>query len=201
MKSFKSLIFGFSLVGAICAANATPVTVTFSPTGLGTMDGTYYYTWGVNWSVPTGDSITAASLSYNNIKLTSFGINDPGILWSHLLNTTSGSGTASVTQGTDNDNGSDAFASQGLYLGKATFPTLNVAQNLSYPVDTTTLTSYASDGHFAIGIDPDCHYTDTLIVLSITYDALPPQSVPDAGSTVMLLGIALPLLGLFRRSK
>jgi hypothetical protein len=65
-------------------------------------------------------------------------------------------------------------------------------------LNTTTLTAYAVDGHFAIGIDPDCHYTDSSIVLSITYS---PQSAPDAGSTAMLLGIALPILALFRRSK
>jgi hypothetical protein len=75
---------------------------------------------------------------------------------------------------------------------------LNVAATVAYSLDLATLTSYTADGHFAIGIDPDCHYTDSSIVLSITYS---PQSAPDAGSTAMLLGIALPVLALFRRSK
>jgi hypothetical protein len=201
MKNLKRLFWVCSLLGTISAAQAA--TITFSPTGIGTspggtMDGTYYYTWGINWSVPSGNQITAATLTYNNIELTSFGNNNPGILWTHLLDTSSGSGTTGVTTGTDNDNGSDAFSGQGLLVGKQSFPTLNVATTISYSLDLPTLISYAADGHFAIGIDPDCHYTDSSIVLSITYS---PQSAPDAGSTVMLLGIALPVLGLFRRSK
>jgi hypothetical protein len=199
MKNLKRLFWAFPLLGAVTAAHAT--TIDFSPTGMGTIDGNNYYTWNVNWSVPSGNTITAATLSYNNMILTGFGNNNPGILWSHLLNTSSGSGTTGVVTGTDNDLGTDKFASQGLFLGKETFPVLNVAHNFSYSLDLTTLASYASDGHFAIGIDPDCHYTDSSIVLSITYGSLPPQGVPDAGSTVMLLGIALPLLGLFRRAK
>ena len=201
MKNLKRLFRVCSLLGTISAAQAA--TITFSPTGIGTspggtMDGTYYYTWGINWSVPTGNQITAATLTYNNIEITGFGNNDPGILWTHLLNTSSGSGTTGVTTGTDNDNGGDAFSGQGLLVGKQLFPTLNVKTTIPYSLDLTTLISDAADGHFAIGIDPDCHYTDNSIVLSITYG---PKSAPDAGSTVMLLGIALPFLGLFRRSK
>jgi hypothetical protein len=196
MKNLKRLFWLYSLLGTISAAHAT--TINYSPTGLGTMDGSYYYTWNIYDPNLIGANITAATLTYNNITLTSFGLNRPGILWTHLLNTSSGSGTTGFTQGSDNDNGSDRFSGQGLFVGKQLFPTLNVAATVPYSLDLATLTSYAADGHFAIGIDPDCHYTVGSIVLSITYS---PHSTPDAGSTVMLLGIALPVLGLFRRSK
>jgi len=189
------------VLGAVFTAQATPITVNFSPTGLGTMDGTYAYQWGINWTVPTGNEITAASLNYTTVKLTSYGKNKPGILWSNLLNTSGGSGTTGVATYTDSDVGTDYWGSTG-FIGKELFPTLNVAHNLAYTLDLPTLDAYATDGHFAIGIDPDCYYKDSSIVLSITYDkSMTPASVPDGGSTVLLLGLALPLLHMFRRSK
>lgn len=202
-NTLKTLWIGLSFMGAIFTAQATPTTVNFSPTGLGTMDGIYAYQWGINWTVPTGNQITAASLAYSNVKLTSFGLNNPGILWSNLLDTGSGSGTTSVTTYTDSDSPTDYWGSTGL-LGKELFPTLNVAHNPSYALDLATLQTYAADGHFAIGIDPDCYYTDSSIVLSVTYDTLTSNttSVPDSGSTSLLLGLTLPFLRLLcRRSK
>jgi len=196
MKSLKRLLLVCSLLATISAASAT--TINYSPTGLGTMDGTYYYTWNIYDPNLIGANITAATLTYNNIQLTGFGNNNPGILWTHLLNTSSGSGTTGFTQGTDNDNGSDQFSGQGLFVGKQLFPTLNAPTTVPYSLDLATLNSYVADGHFAIGIDPDCHYTDGSVVLSITYST---RSAPDAGSTVLLLGIALPFLGLLRRPK
>jgi hypothetical protein len=196
----KNLLCALSILGAATTAQATPITVNFSPTGLGTMDGTYAYKWGVNWSVPTGNSITAATLNYNNIKLTSYGNNNPGILWSNLLNTSSGTGTTSVTKTNDHDTGTDYWTT-GL-IGKELFSTLNVAHNFGYDLDLTTLTNYASDGHFALGIDPDCYYKNSSIVLSITYNTpTTTGTVPDGGSTALLLGIMLPFLRFFRRSK
>ena len=191
------------VLGGVFTAQATPITLKFSPTGLGTMDGTYAYKWGINWTVPTDNVITAASLAYTDVKLTTYGINNPGILWTNLLDTTSGSGTTGVTAYTDWDAGTDYWGSTGL-VGKALFPTLNVAQSFSYALDLAMLKTYAGDGHFAMGIDPDCYYKDTSIVLSISYDQLltPGGSqVPDGGSTALLLGLALPLLRMFRRSK
>ena len=202
MRVLKQLFLAVGLLSVISAAQATSVSFNFSPTGLGTIDGSYYYKWGVNPSgLPTDMGITSATLTYNNMKLTTFGNNNPGILWTHLLNTSSGSGTTSYTRVSDSDAGTDAFSGQGVLLGKELFPTLNVARNNSYNLDVTTLSTYLADGHFAIGIDPDCYYTDSSIVLNITYSSLPPQGVPDFGSTAMLLGIALPLLGIFRRAR
>ena len=203
MKNLKRLLIVLPFLGATFTAQATPTTVNFSPTGLGTMDGVYAYQWGVNWTVPTGNEITAATLTYTNIKLTSYGKNNPGILWSNLLNTSSGSGTTGVTTYTDSDASTDYWGSTGL-IGKELFAALNVAHNPSYALDLTTLKTYATDGHFAIGIDPDCYYTDSSIVLSVTYDTQQKPSgnpVPDGGSTALLLGLALPLLRIFRRPK
>ena len=203
MKSLTIILTRALLIlGTAITAQAVPTTIDFSPSGLGTIDGTYAYQWNINWSVPTGDSITGATLTYNTVKLTSFGNNNPGLLWSNLLDTTSGTGTTSVTSFTDNDNASDYWTTGA--IGVESFPTLNIAHNFSYAVDLNTLTSYAADGHFAIGIDPDCHFTDSSIVLSVTYDTTPitPHNVvPDAGSTGLLLGIVLPFLHFFRRSK
>ena len=196
VSALRRLLLALGLLSVISAAQATTVSFNFSPAGLGTMDGIYYYTWSINPSgLPNVGTITAATLTYNNAILTSVGQNNPGILWTHLLDTSSGTGTTSFATGTDNDNGSDAFTGRGLLLGKELFPALNVSHNFSYNLDLPTLKSFLADGHFAIGIDPDCHYTDSSIVLRLTY------STPDAGSTAGLLGVPLLLLGLFRRMR
>jgi hypothetical protein len=199
MKISKLLAFALTSMAGLTLVHATPMT--FSPTGMGTIDGNYYYTWGVNWSVPTGETIASATLTFNNLTLTSFGNNNPAYVWTHLLNTSSGTGTTGVTIGTDNDNGTDAFAGKGVLLGQQFFPALNKPQTFSYSLDPTTLVSYAADGHFAIGIDPDCHYIDSSIVLNITYAPNDRQQVPDGSSTAGLLGLTLPLLGFLRRRK
>jgi hypothetical protein len=207
MKSLKKLSFVLPFLGATFIAQAIPSTVEFSPAGIGTspsgtMDGYYAYSWGVNWSVPTGYSITDATLTYDNIKLTGFGKNKPGIIWSNLLDTSSGTGTTGVKKYPDWDAGTNYWGTTG-FLGKQLFPTLNVNQTFGYALDVAMLTSYAADGHFAIGIDPDCHYKDTSIKLKITYNTPTPtgHGVPDGGSTALLLAMVLPFVRLFRRSK
>ncbi len=54
----------------------------------------------------------------------------------------------------------------------------------------TTLVSYASDGKFYLGFDPDCHYYNNGITFTIVTER---QSVPEP-STFLLLGSGL-LLG------
>jgi hypothetical protein len=163
------------------------------------MNGNYYYEWGISWSLPAGDQITSATLTYNNIQLTSFGKNNPGLLWTHLLN----SATAGVTTETDNDKGSDAFGvsvtGKNLFLGKQTFPTLNQTRSFSYNLDLTTLSSYLADGKFGIGIDPDCVFKDSSIVLCINYGPTGGQSVPDGGATAILFGATMVGLGWISR--
>jgi protein with PEP-CTERM/exosortase system signal len=199
MKISKFLAIALTSMGGLTLAQATGIS--FSPTGMSSIDGNNYYTWGINWSVPTGDTISGATLTFNNLTLTSFGNNNPGYVWTHLLDTSSGTGTTGVTLGTDNDLGTDAFAGKGILLGQQFFPALNKPQTFSYSLDPAILSSYAADGHFAIGIDPDCHYTDSSIVLSFTYAPNDRQQVPDAASTAGLLALTLPLLGFFRRRK
>jgi hypothetical protein len=184
------------LFGVLSVAQANSV-VFDSPSALNSIDGNNNYTWGIGWTLPTGNQITGATLTYNNIQLTSFGQSNPGILWTHLLNTSTANG--SITTGTDNDNPTDAFAGSGLLLGERFFPTLNTKATFSYNIDLATLTSYLADGKFGIGIDPDCHYTDDSITLAITYGATPSQHVPEVTSTGLLLGSTFSLLLLFRR--
>ncbi len=194
MKILTSLA---TLLSAISIAQASSVTFT-SPASLASIDGNNFYTWGIAWSLPAGDQLTSATLTYNNIQLTSFGANNPGLLWTHLLDTSTAGG--SVTVGTDNDNPTDAFAGTGLFLGKQLFPTLNSKATFSYNLDLTTLGNYSADGKFGIGIDPDCHFADDSIVLTINYAVKPQGSlVPDTASTGMLLGSAFSLLALLRR--
>lgn len=83
----------------------------------------------------------------------------------------------------------------------------NSATQFSYGFTDTqlaTLASYISNGHtggssyadFGLGLDPDCHYYNTGVTLTIV---TAPLSTPDSGATVLLLGAGLLSLGLFRR--
>src|SRR5271165_1379374 len=97
----KRLVSLAALLSAISFAKAGSITFT-SPSSLASMDGNYYYTWGIStsWRLPSGGHLTSATLTYNNIQLTAFGNANPGVLWTHLLDTT----TTGVKTGTDNDN-------------------------------------------------------------------------------------------------
>ncbi|MDB6126320.1 MAG: putative exosortase interaction protein [Verrucomicrobia bacterium] len=56
-----------------------------------------------------------------------------------------------------------------------------------------TAATATGDGDFGIGFDPDCHYYNTGISVTIT------TSVPDGSMTLMLLGLALSAMAFARR--
>jgi hypothetical protein len=206
MKHQKRLLVALWALGLASGVQAN--TITFSPADLSTFSGACYYTWGINWTLPAGEFINSATLSFGNVTMPvspSSRISSATI-WSHLLDTSTGSGTTQVTSGLDGSGGTDHFAGQGLVLGRETFAVANSARNFSYNLDLAMLTAYVADGHFAIGIDPNWNYTARSIVLTINYSSTrnPPQPVhgiPDGGSTGMLLGLALLVLRSFRRVK
>jgi len=199
----KKLILGIILAGAFNLAQATDYTYTFNQTGLNDMPGgNVYYEWGLSWGLPAGQTIVDATLTYSDIKLISGNATD--YLYSSLLN----SAPKGLT--TYNDPQLDTPSPTGagvLLLGTATFKGVGSSYNsLSYDFANITgalaaLNTDVADGEFGIGIDPDCHYTDNGICLTITTtdNGKPHTTVPDAASTAMLLGLAFVGLGIFRR--
>jgi len=201
----KRIILGAVLAGAVNLAQADTYTYTFSPTGLGTMDGLDYYTYGFSWDLPAGQTITDATLTYSNLKLTTADANPPSLFYSTLLNTA----PKGLYTGYDGDNNApNPTPGAGVFLlGTATFPRVGYEYStLTYNFADITgalaaLDADVADGVFGLGFDPDCYYTDSSITFTITTtdSSQTHTSVPDAASTSMLLGMALVGLGMFRR--
>jgi hypothetical protein len=188
-----------AVLAATCGL-ASAVTITSPIQGTGALDGNSAYAWGLSISLAPGQSITTASLSFTDIKLTAANSTGKGILYSDLLNST----LTGVHTYTDNDAVGDYFA--GHYtsanlasLGSRVFGSVGTMLSWTVNFDSTqlaALNNFLADGKFDIGFDPDCHYNVGCIAFTYTTT---PVSTPDAATTVYVLGLVLLGLEVTRR--
>jgi hypothetical protein len=175
-----------ALVAALCvltAGQAWATTVSFSPSPSNlTLQTGNYYSWGIPFT--TGGTITSATLSIGSITNTTTGTN---VMYINLLdNPPSG-----MSSGLDHLNGTDYWSSP--IIG--TFTDTNgtsQTNNLTFNLNSTmlaTLNTYASDGIFGIGFDPDCKYTDCGITLNLT--VTPPQAGSQVPEPITMAGILM----------
>jgi hypothetical protein len=182
---FISLIFIFS-----GTAGATVYTFQPNPVDLFDLDHHKYYSWGINWSVPSGEVITGASLFFDNIRNWD---NNPNDLWVHLLN----SPREGVLVRWDGQGGGNNLAGFGIQLNHwEDLP--STAQDLTYTFDDSEigfLNMYAADGVWGTGYDPDCHYWNDGVTLSVDTSPVPEPA------TMLLLGSGLVGLAGFGKRK
>lgn len=199
------LVFGLIFTSSV---KASVYTINSEEFDLVQMSHYWYYTWGINWTLPETDHIVAASITYNNIYNNAV---EPDQLYTHLLNTVvdpngnltdpdwqNANGYQSILiSGVDNQEGGDQFAGQGLLLGVWDDPVGGIARgfNLSYNIPSANF-SWLSDGNFGFGIDPDCHYY-TEYPSGVTVRI---ETVPEPAS-MLLLGCGLLGLGFFGRKR
>ncbi len=142
--------------------------LTPTPVDLYDLDHNQYYTWGINRPWDSNHQVVSAKLFFDNIANSDTTSN---VLYVSLLN----SGTLGVTVGTDNDASGNYFAALGSLL--VTYTNLSTTpQDLTYTFTTSqlaSLNSFAADGRFALGFDPDCHYFNDGISLDVTTASVP----------------------------
>jgi hypothetical protein len=193
-KDMKRIMCLFVMLMIIpCVANSAVFTFNPDPANLWGLDHGSYYTWGVQWQVPQGEVIQEATLNITQITNWDDGVN---VLHIHLLD--------NPPVGTDHDwdtkNG-DQFAGVGVLIDSFTDTNGSGApDNLSYSFLGKgligDLTSYAGNGVFGFGFDPDCHFWNGGVELVIETTHAP---VP---STLLLLGSGLlGLVGVNRRKR
>lgn len=171
------------------------------PADLWNLDHFFYYTWGIDWTMPAGERITSATLTIENLN--DWKQPDEGNhLFVHLLpgnevSKPNHAGDSWVRVGIDLQWPSDAFGSRGF----AFTPYVDAGpgeETLTYKVPDAEL-SWLETGRFGFGFDPDCNYWNDGVKLTITTasaSAILPIPVPAA---VLLAGLGLGLVGGWRR--
>jgi len=180
-------------VSVVCLACSGALAEVYSlspdPCDLGGLDHYYYYTWRIDRPWADTKQVTLATLTFSQIRNWDNHSND---LYVHLLDDASQPG---VTGYWDNQGGGDAFAGEGVLLEHyEDLPSTpnDITYNFS-PNDIAALNTYAAAGRFALGFDPDCHFLNDGVTLTVT--------VPEPATTSLMVMGAGAVCAVFARKR
>ena len=187
-----ALLATLLLAPGLAAADTIQLQVTLTPTPADLADLDHYevYFWGFDAAPDQRSVLSAATLRFHNIHDWT---DESNVLYTHLLDYAA----LGVRTVTDNQGGGDYFVTR--YTGAnrhlVTYRDLSTTpQDLLYVFsndDLAALTGYLADGRAGLGFDPDCHFFNDGVELTLTYTPEPPS-----------LGLlALGGLGLLRRRR
>ena len=181
----SSLVLILAMVGMVKADLYTLQSPPLPNHDLWDLDHSNYYAWKITPSqlnLSSDEIIIGASLILDNIANWD---SLPNSLYISLLAGDDLSFAGEVFTGTDNEVYGDDVLANFAGLPLVTFQNLpNSPQDLTYNFtagDIAILNVFAEDGVFGIGFDPDCHFWNDGIALTI-------QTIPEP-TTCLLLGI------------
>lgn len=203
----KAILLLLSLTVFAVTSRATSYTYTPNPVDLNDLDHHSAYTWRIDNINLGGATVTGASLTFTNIANWD---TNPNILFIHLFDTAKNSGVRSFIDASGvpvpTNQMADNFASPLLasnpLIANGTANTFLTSKSFTMTPTTFTynftaaqlvaLQSYIANGHnIAFGLDPDCHFFNDGVKFTM--------SVPDGGTTAVLLGLTMVGLVFARR--
>lgn len=188
------------------SAQAVPTTYTPSPSDLGDLDHHLVYTWRIDGVSVNPASISGATLTFTSIQNWD---GNPNVLHLHLLDTAKYSGVhsfvddptgaAPVTDFTDDFISTRYHGQSNWLVAAGTSDTFLADRSFTLTPETWTYTftpaqlaalraDIANGNNFALGFDPDCHFFNNGIKLTLD------TRVPDTGNTFAMLGSAAVML-------
>jgi len=187
MFSKHSLAICALVLAGAGASFSTAEIITPDPADLSDLDHGHAYLWGFELALAPGESVAAATLTFHNIRNWD---EQPNILYCHQLDGID----LGVTVVSDGGNGGDYFETTyaGTQAPLVTYENLTTTPvELVYEftsADLVTLNTHLADGQAGLGFDPDCHFYNDGIELSL-------EIVPEPASCALLLlgGLTLSL--------
>lgn len=164
-------------VGVITvSANADVYTFQPDPANLDNLEHSKYYAWKIDFSLPSGETIDSASLFFDDIYNWN---DDDNVLYVSLLDGNwlwDGLSTFSDDQG-GGDNTFDFGGAVSLVKYENLPGGYDNRQDITYIFDSSeigTLNTYVLyDDNFGIGFDPDCHFNNDGVTLTIATVPVP----------------------------
>ena len=197
-KTMITMFAAVTFLMLVLPASAAQYQFVPSDSDLGDLAHAYYYSWGIQWTVPPSEIIIEASLFFDNINDWTNEANDH--LYIHLLDDPA----VGIRQWYDGQRGGDNWRQRPLIADWTDGNTWT--EDLTFDLSTMpgmidTLASYAgNNGVFGIGLDPDCHYYNCGVKLTITTRSFQ-QVVPEPSSLSALALGMLSFGGLVRRRR
>ena len=199
MKAMKMSVMCGVVIVALMAQMAGAGTYPLQPSDrdLEDLNHQYAYEWGFRLDLPENEEIVGANIFFDRIRNWN---NDPNDLYVTLLD----SDFEGIDRTYDNQGGGDYFLNKGLRLEHyEDLP--STSQSLTYYFDEAEidqLIANLGDDLAGIGFDPDCHFYNCGITLTIETDTPGGREddpvIPEPAA-VLLFGLPALLAGIRRR--